>query len=421
MSRESIQLIGSLFPRLISWDQSTLGGLESFLRLRVEIDVQNPLPIGFQFQQQRDEIWHAEFKYEKLVDFYYSCRRLGHTNKSCADFNQKDNDSNHPIQVRPQYGPQLRVATYSPKRQFRSIREGNTYHQNHHAKLLPEATNKSQTGCSLLPTHSAQQNTVVNEEEPSELGRVEQQEEERVNSSTLSLSTPAFNEMEMQSYRGMITIPDISAESSSLSSATHQQTPPPLNAMMTTLQLSALHKHLHIPPDIQDQAIGCVEDCCSVELGLLLSQKVEAQLLLGSNISTGKKRRCDTGPSIEAVKRACIAHNELLGLQYFPTPLQDSIALGRPESYQQEQKLMALARQVKLQPDPCLSLNQQFHPTHRLLNEPLVTPMIFTTTHAPGTPSTYLLNSPSRTTEQLLDAMANVASVAGPWQPPSPT
>ncbi|GLT81410.1 hypothetical protein SLA2020_527990 [Shorea laevis] len=83
MTQENIQLIGSFFPRLISWDQSTLGGLKSFLRLWVEINVHAPFLSGFQFQQQGEEIWNAEFKYEKLVDFCYNCGLLGHTNKSC--------------------------------------------------------------------------------------------------------------------------------------------------------------------------------------------------------------------------------------------------------------------------------------------------------------------------------------------------
>ncbi|GLT95178.1 hypothetical protein SLE2022_128740 [Rubroshorea leprosula] len=51
MTLDNVQLIGSLFPHLISWDKSTLGRLESFLRLRVEIDVHVPLLSRFQFKQ----------------------------------------------------------------------------------------------------------------------------------------------------------------------------------------------------------------------------------------------------------------------------------------------------------------------------------------------------------------------------------
>ncbi|GLT76363.1 hypothetical protein SLA2020_480310 [Shorea laevis] len=128
MTSENIQRIDSLFPRLISWDKSTLGGLESFLRLRVEIDVHVPLLSGFQFQQEGDEVWTAEFKYEKLVDFCYRCGMLGHTKKSCDDFRWKDEDGNYISLPRPQYGPQLRALAYSPRRHFGALREGKQYH-----------------------------------------------------------------------------------------------------------------------------------------------------------------------------------------------------------------------------------------------------------------------------------------------------
>ncbi|GLT51959.1 hypothetical protein SLA2020_253280 [Shorea laevis] len=124
MPQENIQLIGSLFPRLISWDNSTLGGLESFLRLRVEIDVHVPLLSGFQFQKPGDEICSANFKYEKLLDFCCRCGMLGHTQKSCNDFRWKDDDGNYITQSRPQYGPHMRAQAYSPRRYFGSIREG---------------------------------------------------------------------------------------------------------------------------------------------------------------------------------------------------------------------------------------------------------------------------------------------------------
>ncbi|GKV46145.1 hypothetical protein SLEP1_g53152 [Rubroshorea leprosula] len=115
MTQENVLLVGSLFSRLISWDKSSLGGLESFLRLRVEIDVHVPLTSGFQFKQQGDEVCFVEFKHEKLVDFCY----------------------------RPQYGPQLRAAAYTPRHHFGVLREDKKPHK-------PHAEVPAQKGAGLL-------------------------------------------------------------------------------------------------------------------------------------------------------------------------------------------------------------------------------------------------------------------------------
>ncbi|GLT51412.1 hypothetical protein SLA2020_248250 [Shorea laevis] len=55
MTVEHARRIGSLFPQLISWDESTFGGLESFMRLRVEIDIHLPLLTSFQIDDLKVE------------------------------------------------------------------------------------------------------------------------------------------------------------------------------------------------------------------------------------------------------------------------------------------------------------------------------------------------------------------------------
>ncbi|GLT85697.1 hypothetical protein SLE2022_038780 [Rubroshorea leprosula] len=328
MTLENVQRIGSLFPRLISWDQSTLGGLESFLHLRVEIDVHTPLLTGFQFQQQGDQVWTTAFKYEKLVDFCYRCGMLGHTQKSCDDFRWKDDDGNYISQPRPQYGPQLRTVAYSPKKHFGSIREGAKSQPIYHAKLLPKALDKLETGSSSKPTISTQQRTVVNEEDHSTMRREEQQEEERVNHAPALLS-PALNAFEGQSPSDMITSFDSSAEPPPPSAATQLNRRLLLNEVMTTPQCFGSGKLPDSPSGIQEQATAQGGVYNSAELGLLLSHKVEAQLSLGSKPYSGKRRRCDVEPSGEPVKRACILPHEAIGQPCSSAQLQESLALGR--------------------------------------------------------------------------------------------
>ncbi|GLU00823.1 hypothetical protein SLE2022_181630 [Rubroshorea leprosula] len=81
MIEENAKRIGSLFPRLISWDASTLGGLESFMRLRVEVDIHLPLLTGFRIDISKEHMKLAKFHYVKLIDFCYQYGMLGTLSK----------------------------------------------------------------------------------------------------------------------------------------------------------------------------------------------------------------------------------------------------------------------------------------------------------------------------------------------------
>ncbi|KAL7168773.1 hypothetical protein ACSBR2_033920 [Camellia fascicularis] len=75
----------------------------SFLRIRVEVNTQNPLPRGLWLQRtsKGKEIW-ISFKYEKLSDFCYDCGRLGHDNKVCKFVTREQGQVSG-------YGPELRT------------------------------------------------------------------------------------------------------------------------------------------------------------------------------------------------------------------------------------------------------------------------------------------------------------------------
>ncbi|GLT75917.1 hypothetical protein SLA2020_476090 [Shorea laevis] len=232
MTPENIQLIGSLFPRLISWDKSTLGGLESFLRLRVAIDVHSPLLTSFQFRIQGDEICSAEFKYEKLVDFCYQCGMLGHTNKFCNDFRRTAEDGNDVTQPKPQYGPHLRAPAYSPRKHFGSIRAAKHVTQSNDVYPIKPAQLRHAAKETLpdTPTNAEQRKfqDVASFAEP----RVSTDAGRRVN--LLFSQTPPNALIEANpSSRDMITTPDGSSISSLSPTVTPGQKSPPLNAMET--------------------------------------------------------------------------------------------------------------------------------------------------------------------------------------------
>ncbi|GLT32007.1 hypothetical protein SLA2020_067040 [Shorea laevis] len=439
MTLENIQLIGSLFPRLISWDQSTVGGLESFLRLRVEIDVHMPLLTGFQFQQQGDEMWTAEFKYEKLVDFCYKCGMLGHTTKSCDDLRWKADDGNI-SQPRPQYGPQMRAAAYSPRKHFGSIREGKKSFQPHQAKQTQGTKDRLEAVNLAIPPNSAGQKLVVGDEEPSEMERDLQPEEERVNQPLHPFLGTIVNKIEMQSSSGMITTLKTNPELPLIPPVIQLQTPPSLNVTVTKLLSSELDKHLDSSHKMKEKLAGQDGVRLNTELGLLLSQQVEAQLSLGNNSKTGRKRKNDTGSEGEILKKACIQPSEPIGLQCPPNQLQEAMTEGRSDSYKQDTKgfltnveesisvhrvrrrirLKGLARQVQFQPDSRVSLLQPCLSTQRSIEEPPFIPLISNASYAPSNFFTESLISPSTITEQYADDMLEGASVAGPWQPPPP-
>lgn len=84
---------------------------QRYIRFRVDISVENPLPAGFFMDRQDSEIW-IQFKLERLSDFCYRCGSLMHITGKCG--------FNDPVLVTTQngisaklYGPWLRAENSS--------------------------------------------------------------------------------------------------------------------------------------------------------------------------------------------------------------------------------------------------------------------------------------------------------------------
>lgn len=86
MSRQNAETLANDFRS--SAIEDTGGGLlinRSFLRIKVEIDTNLPLPKGFWLRRNGDsnpDVW-VYYKYEKLPEFCYWCGRIGHDNRVC--------------------------------------------------------------------------------------------------------------------------------------------------------------------------------------------------------------------------------------------------------------------------------------------------------------------------------------------------
>jgi len=78
-------LIGNHVGRFVKYDfENNCGTWRKFMRIKVEIDVNEPLEQSWLFERESAEAVTVEFKYERLGDFCYVCGILGHTHNFCT-------------------------------------------------------------------------------------------------------------------------------------------------------------------------------------------------------------------------------------------------------------------------------------------------------------------------------------------------
>lgn len=91
-----------------------------YVRLRVSIDITKPLRRGVLVDMPDGKKAWAPLKYERLPNFCFWCRRLGHGDRDCEDKLQLlEKDGN----AKAQYGPWLRASSTS-KTEYAAVRGG---------------------------------------------------------------------------------------------------------------------------------------------------------------------------------------------------------------------------------------------------------------------------------------------------------
>ena len=108
MTQRNAEVIGRKLGRLVKVDDQKIveGVGRSFLRIRLGIKVDEALMEGFWLPREVKERSWAQIKYEKLLEFYFACGKLGHLLKNCGEKTKMSVvDSS---QMR--YGPWLRAA-----------------------------------------------------------------------------------------------------------------------------------------------------------------------------------------------------------------------------------------------------------------------------------------------------------------------
>lgn len=106
MTRANAEIIGKRLGRLLALETASDNFLlaRSFLRVRVEVNINQALVKGFWLKGKADssrDRW-ISYKYERLPDFCYACGRIGHDKKGCR-FTPRGEDA------LSGYGPELRT------------------------------------------------------------------------------------------------------------------------------------------------------------------------------------------------------------------------------------------------------------------------------------------------------------------------
>lgn len=106
MTRTNAELIGKRFGILLGVEGASEGLLlnRSFLRVRVEVNLKEPLPGGFWLRRRNNtgrDFW-ISYKHERLPDYCYACGRLGHENRECKFVTREEGSQSG-------YGPELKT------------------------------------------------------------------------------------------------------------------------------------------------------------------------------------------------------------------------------------------------------------------------------------------------------------------------
>jgi hypothetical protein len=79
-------LVGSHIGRMVKYDEeNNYGPWRRFMRVRVEIALEEPLQKSLVIEREEGEDIKLVFKYEKLGKFCFVCGAIGHTENFCSD------------------------------------------------------------------------------------------------------------------------------------------------------------------------------------------------------------------------------------------------------------------------------------------------------------------------------------------------
>ncbi|KAL2924172.1 hypothetical protein RDABS01_028795 [Bienertia sinuspersici] len=102
-SRALANIIGNKIGQFLDYDESDISGWTKYMRIRVRMNVNKPLPRGSTMKLSGERLW-VDIRIERLPGFCYSCGCLGHVLCECNDYDEEVPESELP------YGQWLRVS-----------------------------------------------------------------------------------------------------------------------------------------------------------------------------------------------------------------------------------------------------------------------------------------------------------------------
>lgn len=117
LTNQNAEHIGKVLGNLIEVDKASIFGvaLRRYLRVKVEMNIEKPLPDGFDLERPGRIAKKILLKYERLSDFCYGCGLLGHIVQACPYHVE--------IPVQSKYGPWMRAKSSNFRCQPRQIME----------------------------------------------------------------------------------------------------------------------------------------------------------------------------------------------------------------------------------------------------------------------------------------------------------
>lgn len=111
INKQNALAIGDFLGKYIDVDlsQDGLVGFPHYLRVRADIKLDTPFPIGFNNRPDGRTHW-VHFKYEKLQDIRYTCGVTGHLSRNCI-LNTTEGTPDEPNKGKSNYDPWLKAPT----------------------------------------------------------------------------------------------------------------------------------------------------------------------------------------------------------------------------------------------------------------------------------------------------------------------
>lgn len=108
--------IGNVIGTFLEWENKGVDKWGKFLRIRVLLNLENPLKKGTILKCKNGAAFKVFFKYERLLDFCYNCGRVGHVLKDCAERESEDDMDSSNLS----FGPWMRATLNRGRSNFNS-------------------------------------------------------------------------------------------------------------------------------------------------------------------------------------------------------------------------------------------------------------------------------------------------------------